>query len=64
MRTRSAHLGQIIVEGERYWVTFKDGWITFRPFRKKSYAKVRAMALQDAFNIAEVQKTFAFVPKA
>lgn len=64
MRTRAAHLGLHTLNGQRYWVSYKDGWVTFRPYRKKSYAKVRAMALADIFNLAEVQKTFAFVPKA
>lgn len=64
MRKRAAHLGLHTLAGERYWVSYSYGVLRFRPYRRRSYAKVRTIYLTDVFNMAEVQKTFAFAPKA
>lgn len=61
-RTRAAHLGKITVEGSAYWVTYRAGWIHFHRYRSRS--PFRSLALPDVFNLAETQRTFAFIPKA
>jgi hypothetical protein len=62
-RTRAAHLGEITAGKTRYRVTYRNGWLQFRPFHCPLDPRGRQLALLDCFNLAAQQGSFSFIPK-
>lgn len=63
-RVRAAHLGELVVAGQRFRVSYRSGMILFRPVRARSEARTRALALEDVFNLAEQRGLFGLSPVA
>lgn len=61
-RTRAAHLGHITYEGSLYRATFRGGWVHFH--KRHSRKPFESLTLHDIYKMAQVQKSFAFIPKS